>query len=547
MVDETPLLLSSPAPEGTAGEKEPILGAAAASLDETIERCIGGFGRAQMLQAVLVSFAWVFDAQQTFISVFTDRQPSWHCAEENPVCSAATVATGTTRCGLPPSSWAWDEPAAASMVSEWDLTCRSSSSLLASLPASSFYAGCLLGGFLLATLADSRLGRKNMLLLSCSLMSLTGLLTAFSHNIWVYSFLRLLSGFGRATIGTCALVLSTELVGKRWRGQVGVLGFFGFTLGFLSLPCLAFFLHRHQFSWRALYVSTSAPVLLYCLLVYFLVHESPRWLFVSGRAEEAVKTLAKIGAANGRESNLSDFSGLINFCPEEETARDASVFSAMKVLWEKRWTFRRLLVIMVVSFGVGLVYYAMPLAVETLDFNLYLSVTFNALSELPAALLTFFLIGSLSRRRMVLVFTLLSCAASVACGAMAKTGEAKTGDAGNIVKWVQIGLEVVSFFSACSAFNVVLIYTLELFPTCVRNSALSMARQSLVLGGVFGPMLVAVGRKEGGSVVSFGIFGLTIGLCGLFVVALPETRGAAFCDTMEEQEREESTPEATKV
>ncbi|XP_068654633.1 organic cation/carnitine transporter 2-like [Aristolochia californica] len=516
MADTSPLLLP---PISTEWEGDGVK-KVAVSLDDSIEQCIGGFGLAQLLQTVLVSFAWVFDAQQTFISVFSDQQPSWHCTDaSDPACWS-----GTSPCELPMSSWAWDRPLQTSIVSEWHLTCESS--LLASLPTSSFFVGCLLGGFLLATLADSCLGRKRMLLLSCFLMSLTGILTVFSPNIWVYSLLRFVSGFGRASIGTCTLVLSTELVGKRWRGEVGVIGFFSFTLGFLSLPLLAFLCSES--SWRALYLWTSSPALCYCLLVYFLVYESPRWLFVRGRRDEAIGTLRKVAATNGHELNYTS-SGVF---PEEEP-QNVNIYSAMKILWENRWSLRRLLAMMVVSFGVGLMYYAMPLAVETLSLNHYLSVTFNALAEFPAMLLTFFAIGRLNRRSMVLAFTLFSGATSIACGIL-------EGRVGEMTKWVRIGLEVGSFFSACSAINVVMIYTLELFPTCVRNSVLSLVRQALVLGGVFGSVLVAVGRKEGGSLISFGVFGLAIGLCGLFVVSLPETRGAAFCDTMEEQEREES-------
>ncbi|KAL0363073.1 UNVERIFIED_CONTAM: Organic cation/carnitine transporter 3 [Sesamum calycinum] len=94
----------------------------------------------------------------------------------------------------------------------------------------------------------------------------------------------------------------------------------------------------------------------------------------------------------------------------------------------------------------------------------------------------------------------------------------------------------MSYLSACTAFDIVSIYTLELFPTCVRNSAVAMARQSLVLGGVLGSVLAAVGRKKG-LLLSYGVFGVAICICGLFVVCLPETKGRVLCDTMEEEER----------
>jgi len=111
------------------------------------------------------------------------------------------------------------------------------------------------GSGFLGPLADTSLGRKRTLLLSCFIISVSGFLTALSPNIWIYSSLRLISGFGRAGIGICSLVLSTEAAGTKWRGQIGLYGFIFFTVGFVSLPDIA---HLTRSSWRMPYVSIYA-------------------------------------------------------------------------------------------------------------------------------------------------------------------------------------------------------------------------------------------------------------------------------------------------
>ncbi|KAK8651679.1 hypothetical protein V6N13_141267 [Hibiscus sabdariffa] len=339
MADSTPLLSDSDKP--AEPKRLPR------SLDETIERCIGGFGWFQIFQAILVSFAWVFDTQQAFISVFTDAQPTWHCTDES-VCNSFSHI-----CQLPKSAWSWDWPAHTSIISEWGHEC--STSFITGLPASSFFMGCLFGGLALATLADSTLGRKNMLLFSCLMMSSSSFFTVFSPNIWIYSVLRFINGFGRATVGTCALVLSTELVGKRWRGQAGVIGFFCFTLGFISLPVMAYV--NRDSSWRTLYLWISVPTILYCILVHFLVHESPRWLFVKGRKEEAVTTLKSM--AQTASALTMSFS---NVLIEQESGNDnVDIYSSIKLMLNKRWAARRLAVVMSAGFGIRMVYYGMPI------------------------------------------------------------------------------------------------------------------------------------------------------------------------------------------
>ncbi|KAG2667057.1 hypothetical protein I3760_15G094400 [Carya illinoinensis] len=515
--DSTPLIISQADSAESDINTLPCLEKRLPSLDSNIERCIGDFGWSQFIQSIFVSMAWIFDAQQTFISIFTDAHPTWHCTTRLGDESCNSVSN---ICHLPKNSWSWDWPNHISIISDWSLECTSS--IVTGLPASSFFMGCLVGGFVLASLADSSLGRKNMLFLSCLMMSLSSMLTVFSANIWIYSALRFLCGFFRSTIGTCALVLATELVGKSWRGQVGVIGFFCFTLGFLSLPAMAY-MNRGS-SWRSLYLWTSIPALFYTILVHFFVRESPRWLFVRGREVEAMATLRSIASFNPSTSSTWDFSRSVSLDPQE--TGNPNLYSAFKILLQKRWAFRRLSAVLVIGFGVGLVYYGMPLGLGNLKFNLYLSVTFNALSELPSSLFTFFLIGKLNRKSSVLVFTTISGVCSILCVLK-----------GNVWIRLQIALELVSFFSACTAFNILLIFTIEMFPTCVRNSAMSLVRQALVLGGVLCPMLVAVGREYG--FASYGVFGIVIGCCGMFAVCLPETRGRALCDTMEEEEHAE--------
>lgn len=185
---------------------------------------------------------------------------------------------------------------------------------------------------------------------------------------------------------------------------------------------------------------------------------------------------------------------------------------------------------MAMGFGIGLVYYGMPLGLGTLSFNLYLSVTFNALSEIPSSLTTFLLIDKVKRRIALLVFTITSGVFSVMS---ILEGEFWTK--------LQIGFELISFFGACTSFNLYLIYTTELFPTCVRNSALSMARLAVVFGGAFSPLLVSAAGRGGhdSKFLCYGVFGLAIGCSGVFGVFLPETKEKALCDTMDEEENRE--------
>ncbi|ONI11815.1 hypothetical protein PRUPE_4G127400 [Prunus persica] len=271
----------------------------------------------------------------------------------------------------------WNGPASETTISEWSLECASS--FITGLPASSFFMGCLIGGLILGTLADSSLGRKNLLLISCLIMSVAALITSFANNIWTYSALRFISGFGCASIGTCALVLLTEKVGEQWRGRVGILGFFFFTCGFLSLPLIAYI---NRFSiWRVLYLWTSIPGIFYCSLLHFFCHRVPKMALhaqLRGRSnvtveDELDRVLAKLAHEQENKNH----------------PKTTTIFSSMKTLFEKTWAFKRILAVITLGTGIGLVYYGMPFGVGNLGFNIYLSVMFNALSEIPSYFVTY--------------------------------------------------------------------------------------------------------------------------------------------------------------
>ncbi|KAI3443315.1 MFS domain-containing protein [Psidium guajava] len=458
------------------------------TLDEMIEWCVDGFSWRQFLQALLVSLAWFFDGQQACISDFSDVGTTGDSAGNGTVFN--------------------------SIITEWGLECASS--FITGLPTSCFYLGCLIGGFAFATLADSSLGRKNLLVLSCSIMSLAALASSFSPNLWVYSALRLVSGFGRASIGTSALVLSTEIVGKKSRGLIGMIGLLFGTLGLLSLPAIAYLLR--DASWRYLYVSTSAPAILYCLLFFFFIRESPKWLFMQGREDEAITILRSIAlpAKHGRlKSYLSSF-------PHKQETTKLGPYSSIKELFRRGWALPRLAKVMALGFGIGMMYYGMLLGVGNLGFNIYLSVTFNALLIIPSYFVSYFLLNGWNRKSTILGFTAVSGVLSVAC-AFVGSGS------------VEIGLELASFFCTCMAYNVLVIYTIELFPTSVRNSATSMMRQAITLGVLFDPTLISAGKEI--PHLTYSVFGIAIIFCGLVVLLLPETRGTTLPDTMDEQEQ----------
>lgn len=92
-----------------------------------------------------------------------------------------------------------------------------------------------------------------------------------------------------------SFVLVMELIGTKWRELISVLYQVPFNLGHLTLPLFAYYFRDwHQFQFA---LSIPSVVL---ISYYWLVPESPRWLFTVGRIDESANVLEKAAAFNER-------------------------------------------------------------------------------------------------------------------------------------------------------------------------------------------------------------------------------------------------------
>lgn len=204
-------------------------------------------------------------------------------------------------------------------------------------------------------------------------------------------------------------------------------------------------------------------------------------------------------------------------------------------LWTTNWAAKRMITLMIAGFGVGAVYYGVQLNVENLNFDLYFTVALNAMLELPAVFIGSVLLSFTNRRLLFSWSAYIAGISSIICIVFSRGGR-KKGDASK-GSWAQLSIEGLGFMAASTAFDVLYIYCVELFPTNVRNFAVSMLRQSLMLGASIAPLFVVLGRLS--PALSFLVFGILSICSGLLSMWLPETKNVPLYETLEQQEEEE--------
>ena len=174
------------------------------------------------------------------------------------------------------------------------------------LTATVYLAGAVLGALLFGYATD-RLGRKRLFFITLGLYLLATAATAFSWNLWSFCLFRSLTGAGIG--GEYAAINSAvdELVPARVRGQVNLAINSTFWIGAI-LGSLGSVLVLHlkfvppTLSWRFVF-GIGAVLGLGVVFMRRHVPESPRWLLIHGRKEEAERIVGEIEqqVAGGQE------------------------------------------------------------------------------------------------------------------------------------------------------------------------------------------------------------------------------------------------------
>jgi len=161
--------------------------------------------------------------------------------------------------------------------------------------AAAYVAGACIGALVFGQLTD-RFGRKKLFLITLGVYILATVATAFATSAWYFFAVRFLTGAGIG--GEYAAINSAidELIPARVRGRVDLIINGSYWVGAMAGSAAAvFFLSTFatDLGWRLCF-GIGAVLGLAIMLVRRSVPESPRWLFIHGREDEAEAIVSRI-------------------------------------------------------------------------------------------------------------------------------------------------------------------------------------------------------------------------------------------------------------
>ncbi|MGI5268224.1 MFS transporter [Nonomuraea sp. CA-218870] len=174
---------------------------------------------------------------------------------------------------------------------------------VAGLAAALYVAGACSGALFFGWLTD-RFGRKKLFIITLIVYLAATLATAFSFSVWWFFLFRFLTGFGIG--GEYAAINSAidELIPSRHRGRIDILINGSYWLGAAGGALLTVPLLNNlpvNIGWRVAF-GLGVVLGLAILLVRRHVPESPRWLFIHGRGDEAEEIVRGVEEEVRRET-----------------------------------------------------------------------------------------------------------------------------------------------------------------------------------------------------------------------------------------------------
>ncbi|CQD15492.1 sugar transport protein [Mycobacterium europaeum] len=358
------------------------------------------------------------------------------------------------------------------------------------LAAAFYIAGACLGALFFGHLTD-RFGRRNLFMLTLAVYLVATVATAFAFAPWYFFVTRFFTGAGIG--GEYAAINSAidELIPARLRGRVDLIINGTYWLGSAAGAAGALVLldtsnFAPNVGWRLAF-GVGAIFGIFVLLVRRNVPESPRWLFIHGRDEEAERVVGQIEEAVRAETGepLPEPQGRKLKIRQRETISFREIARVAFKLYPRRAILGLALftgqafLYNGVTFNLGTLlsgFYGVPSGKVPLFFILW------ALSNFIGPLALGHLFDSIGRKPMITATYLGSAVVAVVLAILFVT---QTGGV-----WAFIGVLAVAFFLASAGASAAYLTVSEIFPMETRALAIAFFyAMGTAIGGITGPLL----------------------------------------------------------
>lgn len=419
-------------------------------------------------------------------------------------CKGATNGVDQCPCDEP----VWNRSVfTKTMQTKFNLICESK--WLFSFSQSMLFVGTLLGALSFGFLSD-KYGRLLSFTISCLVVSLAGTLLVFMPTAPTFILMRCIEGLGVGGSIVTAYVLLVEYCGKGYREMVTALYHIPINISHLSLAGISYLLRNCDHFMLAISIPT-----IFCVFLYCLTYESPKWLIDNEKYARATFVMQKIAKFNGDS-------------PEEMKAEMEAYYAEnnrtkhTKISFWEIFKYRKLTVYLLcmsfIYFTCGMGYYGVSQYIGKMSGDIHKNVAISGAVLIPGTIASAFLLTRLGRRTFLMTTTFLSGVGMIIVICIPKH-----------LASVRVAMACVCNCFFFMSFIIVFLYGVELFPTSIRNSVLGFLSVLSRVGQIVAPPINALPET-----VSGAIFGAMAIVGSLLCYPLPETKNMELPTCLED-------------
>ena len=322
--------------------------------------------------------------------------------------------------------------------------------------------------------------------------------------------LRVVAGCFSIGIFLNAFTISIELVDIKYRQYLGLLINVPFAIGLMFVPMMAYFIQ----DWSLLQLTLACIGMAVTILGFFMP-ESPRWLLAKGKIDE-VKYVLEKGAKINKRTIPEELILQLEQQPQSEEVKKLGFFS----LFKGRAVLVNTLVMAFNWMAVNATYYGLTMIAVQLNGDVYINFFLSSLIEVPSYIFVTLVVDFWGRKPLLIFCLTLSGGSLVAAGAVYALQ----------LDGVVVFLSLAGKFGCAAAFGLLFLYTAEMYPTSIRNSALGLSYTCAKIGGTVSPYLSGITPIA----IPLYILGF-LGLIGAVLsFALPETLANPLPEDLED-------------
>lgn len=254
---------------------------------------------------------------------------------------------------------------------------------------------------------------------------------------------------------------------------------------------------------------------------WWLLDESPRWLWMQGRIKEAIAIVAKGVTMNstGMQIDINAFMQKAKLQKTNDDKQSAGLSDLFKTANLRLKTLN----VCLCWFANSLVYYGLSLSTGKLYGNPFLILFIMGLVEYPSYLVIVMILDRLGRRPIISIYMI---AGGICCIIAANISHGSN---------ISTGVVMLGKLFIAGSFAVIYNYSAELFPTVVRNSAMGLGAMCARLSGALTPLITLLDSFDPKiPAITFGVLAL---ISGIWVTFLPETMNKPMPESIEDGER----------